>query len=85
MFAVDYTDVEQLKDTLEKNNVHTVISTITMLDPVSAEAEQNMIVAADKAACTKRFVASSWGTATPEDEYVARETLFSRPLSSSLK
>ncbi|KNG52515.1 nmra-like family protein [Stemphylium lycopersici] len=70
VFAVDYTNDAQLKDTLEQNNVHTVISTILMLDPVSAEAERNMIAAADKATCTKRFVASSWGAATPEDESI---------------
>ena len=67
ILAVDYTNVEQLVKTLEENNVHTVISTIVMYYPTAAQSERNFIAAADKASCTKRFVASNWGNATPED------------------
>jgi len=65
---VDYNNVEQLTKTLEENNVHTVISTIMMYDPVAAQAEINLVAAAAKSSPTKRFVASNWGDATPEDE-----------------
>jgi predicted dinucleotide-binding enzyme len=77
VLAVDYANVDQLTKTLEKNNIYTVISTIVMYDPAAAQAERNFIAAADKSACTKRFVASNWGNATPEDPYVS---LFLFPL-----
>ncbi len=68
VFAVDYNDVEQLTKTLEENNVHTVISTIVMFDPAAAQAEVNLVAAADKSSPTKRFVASNWGNASPDEE-----------------
>ena len=68
VIAVDYTNVEQLTKTLEENNVHTVISTIVMMDPAAAKAEANLVAAATKSSPTKRFVASNWGAASPEDE-----------------
>lgn len=68
VFAVDYTDVERLTKALEENNVHTVISTIVMMDPTAAKAEANFVEAAAKSSPTKRFVASNWGNASPEEE-----------------
>jgi ribosomal protein L12E/L44/L45/RPP1/RPP2 len=67
VLAVDYTNVKQLVKTLKENNIHTVISTIVMYDPTAAQAERNFIAAAEKSSCTKRFVASNYGNATPED------------------
>jgi hypothetical protein len=64
-------NVDQLTKTLEENNIHTVISTIVMYDPAAAQAERNFIAAADESSCTKRFVASNWGNATPEDPCVS--------------
>jgi hypothetical protein len=66
--AVDYTDVELLTKTLEENDVHTVISTITMIDATAGQAEMNMVVAAANSSSTKRFIASNWGVVTPGDE-----------------
>ena len=66
--AVDYNDVEQLTKALEENNVHTVISTMMLMDPTAAKAEANFVAAAAKSSSTKRFVASNWGAASPEDE-----------------
>lgn len=68
VFAVDYNDVDQLVKTLEEKNVHTVISTIVMMDPTAAKAEANLVAAAAKSSPTKRFVASNWGAASPDDE-----------------
>ena len=68
MVAVDYSNIEQLTKTLEENNVHTVISATSMYDPTSAQSEINAISAAEKSAPTKRFIASNWGNATPNDE-----------------
>jgi hypothetical protein len=70
ILAVDYTNIEELIKVLEENNIHTVVSGIVMYDPTAAQAERNFIAAADKSSCTKRFVASNWGNATPEDPYV---------------
>jgi dTDP-4-dehydrorhamnose reductase len=66
--TVDYNDIEQLAQTLDANKVHTIISTIVMIDPVAAQSELNLVAAAAKSSCTKRFVASNWGLATPVDE-----------------
>ena len=71
VLAVDYRNVGQLTKTLEENNIHTVISAIVMYDPAAAQSERNFIAAADKSSCTRRFVASNWGNATPEDPYVS--------------
>jgi ribosomal protein L12E/L44/L45/RPP1/RPP2 len=68
VFAVDYNNVEQLTNTLEENDVHTVISTITMVDAAAGQAERNMVAAAANCTATKRFIVSNWGVATPEDE-----------------
>jgi hypothetical protein len=66
--TVDYNDVEQLAKTLEVNNVHSIISTIAMFDEKAAQSELNLISAASKSSSTMRFIASNWGTATPDDE-----------------
>lgn len=68
VFAVNYSDVAHLTKTLEENNVHTVISAMVMYDPSVAQAEVNLVAAAAKSSPTKRFVASNWGNASPEDE-----------------
>jgi uncharacterized protein YbjT (DUF2867 family) len=68
VFSIDYNNVEQLVKTLEKNNVHTVISTIIMMDPAATKAEVNVVAAAAKSSPTKRFVASNWGAASPGEE-----------------
>ncbi|RYP09065.1 hypothetical protein DL765_008587 [Monosporascus sp. GIB2] len=70
-FAVDYSNVEQLTKTLDENNVHTVISTLVMIDPTAAQAEVNLVAAAAKSSTTKRFIASNWGNASPDDDIEA--------------
>lgn len=67
-FAVDYNNIDQITQTLDEHKVHTVISTISMYDPVAAQSERNVIAAAAKSATVKRFVQSNWGDKTPEDE-----------------
>jgi hypothetical protein len=68
VFAVDYNDVDPLTQTLQVNDVHTVISAISMYDAVAAQSELNLVAAVAKSSSTKRFVASSWGNAAPDDE-----------------
>jgi hypothetical protein len=69
-YAVDYNNIEQITQTLDKHEVHTVISTIMMYDPVAAQSERNVITAAAQSATVKRFVQSNWGDKTPEDQWV---------------
>jgi hypothetical protein len=68
VFAVDYNNVEQLTKILETNSIHTVISTIMMIDSAAGQAERNMVAAAAESSSTKRFIVSNWGVATPDDE-----------------
>jgi hypothetical protein len=72
-FAIDYSNMDQITQTLNEQAVHTVISTIVMYDPVAAQAERTLIEAAAKSASVKRFVQSNWGDRTPEDEQVSHE------------
>jgi dTDP-4-dehydrorhamnose reductase len=67
-FAVDYSNIDHITRTLNEKKVHTVICTIAMYDPVSAQSERNMIEAAANSATVKRFVQSNWGDKTPEDK-----------------
>lgn len=39
-----------------------------MYDPSTAQSEKNLVAAAAQSPPTKRFVASNWGTAPPEDK-----------------
>lgn len=57
--AADYTNVDELVKVLETNTVHTVISALGAATP--PESEKNLILAADKAASTKRFIPSVYG------------------------
>ena len=68
VFAVDYNNVDQLTKTLQSNDVHTVISAISMYEAIAAQSESNLVAAAAKSSSTKRFVASNWGNAAPDDE-----------------
>jgi len=67
VLAVNYDDVPGLTKTLEDNNIHTVISTITMM-PIdgSTPKEVELIQAADASKTTKRLISSDWGI--PYDE-----------------
>lgn len=65
---VDYADVDFVAKTLEKNNVHTVISGIAMHSvDGSVPSEIDLIRAAEKSKTTKRMIASSWGSPVPEE------------------
>jgi hypothetical protein len=51
--------VPSIAELLEKNNVDTVISTVTSVSTVAPELA--LISAADKSSTTKRFIPSIWG------------------------
>ncbi|KAI9155083.1 Oxidoreductase BOA1 [Paramyrothecium foliicola] len=59
--AVDYANVEALVATIEAHNVHTIISSLPIDNDDSGQAQLNLIEAADKAKCTKRFLPSEFG------------------------
>lgn len=65
--AVDYQDPEALKNVLEANKIHTVISAQSMRVEAASRAQKNLIRAAAVARPTKRFIASEWGTLTPPE------------------
>jgi hypothetical protein len=84
---VDYDNIDSLTKILDENNIHTIISTIVMRDPVVAQSEIRLIAAATKSSSTKRFVASNWGMGTPLNEwvlhrYIQRPWLTKHPVRS---
>ncbi|KAK5047035.1 hypothetical protein LTR84_006977 [Exophiala bonariae] len=66
--VVDYGDIEQVTRLLESKNVHTVISTIAVLDEATGKSELSLVAAAAMSATTRRFIASNWGGVIPSDE-----------------
>ena len=65
---MDYNDVEAVAKILESNNVHTVISTISVIAAEAGASEVKLVEAAAKSGPTKRFIASDWGVATPAEK-----------------
>jgi hypothetical protein len=61
IIAVDYTNIPELTSTLERHNVHTVVSTINMRTTEGEPPEVELIRAADASKPTKRMVSSEWG------------------------
>ncbi|KAF3360974.1 hypothetical protein VD0004_g8925 [Verticillium dahliae] len=62
IIPVDYVDVAATTKVLEANNVHTVVSAITMMLPDgSVPPEEDLIRAADASKTTKRIISSGWG------------------------
>jgi hypothetical protein len=68
VLAVDYSDVEAVSRLLDTNDVHTVISALSIRGPVEAASEISLVKAAAKAGATKRFIASEYGTLAPDDK-----------------
>lgn len=58
--AVDYNDVSSIARRLEENAVHTIISTLPMTSEECSQSQVNLIRAADKSTCTKRFIPSEY-------------------------
>ncbi|GME39002.1 Pyridoxal-phosphate dependent enzyme [Neofusicoccum parvum] len=61
VLTVDYDSVDSLKEVLESNQIHAVISTLMIMDETAGKAQINLIKAAAKSAPTTKFVASEWG------------------------
>ena len=68
VFNVDYSDVEAVTRVLEENNVHTVISALSVRGPEEGASETSLVKAAAKSNATKRFIASEFGTLAPSEK-----------------
>ncbi|KAL6411925.1 hypothetical protein AUP68_04305 [Ilyonectria robusta] len=64
--AVDYTNIDSIREVLEKNNIHTVISCVNYEGDALAVAQLNLIKASTNSSTTKRFIPSTFGIAYPE-------------------
>lgn len=67
-FVIDYGNIDQVANVLESNKVHTVISTIAVMNEVSGQSELDLVAAAAKSTTTRRFIASNYGGVMPSDE-----------------
>ncbi|KAB8236597.1 NmrA-like family protein [Aspergillus alliaceus] len=75
LIVVDYDNIEGLKDTLESNNIGTVICTINANG--SSLPERNLVSAAEKSSATSRFIPSifaglEYPTKYPESSPIAK-------------
>jgi uncharacterized protein YbjT (DUF2867 family) len=66
VYVVDYSDIQGIAELLAHQNVHTVISTISVTTEAASAAEVNLIKAAAKSSTAKRFVATGWGALPTE-------------------
>lgn len=57
-----------MSNLLDSKNVHTVISTIAVLNEATGKSEVELVAAAAKSSTAKRFIASNWGGVIPLDE-----------------
>ncbi|KAM0328702.1 hypothetical protein ACHAQA_005115 [Verticillium albo-atrum] len=57
--SVDYESIQSLKDVLEAEQVHTLISNVFVSDGIG-KAQHNLIRAADASSSTKRFIPSTF-------------------------
>ncbi|OJJ03919.1 hypothetical protein ASPVEDRAFT_135813 [Aspergillus versicolor CBS 583.65] len=58
--AVDYSSIEELQTVLESNNIHTVISALSM-ENGGGQSQMNLIEAAERSKSTRRFMPSEFG------------------------
>ena len=68
--VVDYANIESLQAVLEANELHTVISTLSM-ENGGGESQMNLIEAADRSRSTCRFMPSEFGMVYKR-KYVSR-------------
>lgn len=61
---VDYQDISALQSRLEENNVEVVIATFHMSSG-ALQAQLNLIEAASRSKCTKRFIPTSFAIPYP--------------------
>ncbi|KAF5008664.1 hypothetical protein FDECE_5076 [Fusarium decemcellulare] len=72
VITVNYDDIDSLVDTLEKNDIHTIISAILVKDAESSGSEVALVRAASRSSVTKRFIASDYAAPIPEMKQFGR-------------
>ncbi|KAK7705968.1 hypothetical protein SLS57_009885 [Botryosphaeria dothidea] len=68
VLQVDYEDVDSMKELLETHEIHTIISTISIVGDSEGAAQLNLIKAAAKSSTTKRLAPSEWSVSFEYDE-----------------
>lgn len=58
--VADYSNIDELQNVLEANDVHTVISAVSM-ENGGGESQMNLIEAAERSKSTRRFMPSEFG------------------------
>lgn len=64
--VIDYSDIQGVTELLVSQNVHTVISTISVTTEATSAAQVNLIKAAAKSSTVKRFIPTGWGALPSE-------------------
>ncbi|KAF5865112.1 hypothetical protein ETB97_005353 [Aspergillus alliaceus] len=82
LIVVDYDNIEGLKDTLESNNIGTVICTINANG--SSLPERNLVSAAEKSSATSRFIPSIFAGLEYPTKSVNRPRVYVYPESSPI-
>ena len=69
IIIANYDNIAELTKSLEDNNVHTVVSAISMMPSPTGEdpKETALIRAADASTTTKRLISSDWGISHTEE------------------
>ncbi|KAJ5604901.1 hypothetical protein N7510_010055 [Penicillium lagena] len=57
---LDYDDIASMTAELERHTIHTIVSAIGLVSNESSQSQLNLIEAAEKAKCTKRFIPSEY-------------------------
>lgn len=61
IIGVNYTDLDSAKKVLEDNNIHTILSTLSLQSQEQSDAQIGLIRAAAASSTVKRFAPSEFG------------------------
>ncbi|KAJ3557428.1 hypothetical protein NPX13_g9932 [Xylaria arbuscula] len=73
--TIDFLDIDSLQSVLETHEVHTVISAVSLQSEASGQSQMNLIDAASRSRCTRRFMPSEFG-ANYKPEHLAALPLY---------
>jgi hypothetical protein len=75
---INYDDIKSMTNELERHNIHTIISAISLVSDETSQSQLNLIKAAEKSVSTQRFIPSEYSfVQTPE--YVSQLQLYVMP------
>ncbi|RAK96772.1 uncharacterized protein BO80DRAFT_391028 [Aspergillus ibericus CBS 121593] len=64
---INYDDIDSVAQTLEKHEIHTIISAIGIYSDETSQCQLNLIHAAEKSSATRRFVPSEYSFIQTQD------------------